>query len=367
MGRRKQSRPLRSGGVVDNVSSFEVDNPIGVDGIVDANRTVVADTNRFFEIDQSNWASDKHLDIAEVIVRDSRPRAGLLDCCLTEDCSIEDSRFSFRFRLHNVEEYSERFKLGTWPVISTDKIFLEVLEKCTVEDNKDEVVIFSGIFDGPDDSVSGLVHLVSKNMLVVRPIQEARVFDHVLTLTMRVEILDKAFDACESLLDNTREPWRRSMVCVMAWLRPEVTTQETIYGVDGSKPAEFDMQMDPADNHIAFRRNIKFNAADFYEAIKPSKDAPMLEDELPDLLPELRPYQRRAAYWMVEREKGMPQRSDDMVQYDFHKPLCVPMNFLYSDSRMFYNPFSGSVSLHPELFTPYISGGILAVSSERAF
>ncbi|PIA38536.1 hypothetical protein AQUCO_02700026v1 [Aquilegia coerulea] len=357
MGRRKQSRPLQSGGVVANVSTSVVDNHIGVD--VDAKCTVVVDTSRFFEIDQSYWVSDKHLDIAEVIVRDSRPREVLLDCCLTEDC-FTDSRFSFRFRLHDVEEYSERFKIGTWPVISTDQIFLEILEACAVEDHKEEVVVFTGIFDGPDDSVSGLVHLVSKKMLMVRPIQEVRVVDDVLTLTMRVEILDKAFDACESLLDNTREPWRRSMVSVMAWLRPEVTTQDTIYGVDGTKPAEFDMQMDSADNHIASRRNIKFNAADFYEAIKPSKDAPMLEDELPDLLPELRPYQRRAAYWMVEREKGMSQSSGDMDQYDFQRPLCVPMNFLYSDSRMFYNPFSGSVSLHPESSTPYTSGGILA-------
>lgn len=60
----------------------------------------------------------------------------------------------------------------------------------------------------------------------------------------------------------------------------------------------------------------------------------MLEEDLPDLLPELRPYQCRAAYWMVHREKG-----DSMNLAKFFSPLCLPLEFLDSSSKMFYNPF----------------------------
>lgn len=64
----------------------------------------------------------------------------------------------------------------------------------------------------------------------------------------------------------------------------------------------------------------------------------MLEEDLPDLLPELRPYQRRAAYWMVQREKegveSMPRSGESRFS-----PLCLSVEFLGTDSKMFYNPF----------------------------
>ncbi|XP_057541140.1 uncharacterized protein LOC130818900 isoform X2 [Amaranthus tricolor] len=83
--------------------------------------------------------------------------------------------------------------------------------------------------------------------------------------------------------------------------------------------------------------------------------------ELPDLVPELRPYQSRAAYWMVQREKGALQDfSLEWEQILFHSPLCVAMNFLDSCSRMFYNPFSGNISLWQEIPPSYVTGGILA-------
>lgn len=65
----------------------------------------------------------------------------------------------------------------------------------------------------------------------------------------------------------------------------------------------------------------------------------MLEEDLPDLLPELRPYQRRAAHWMVQREKGSPQSMPDSGESHSTSPLCLPVGFLSTASKMFYNPF----------------------------
>lgn len=86
----------------------------------------------------------------------------------------------------------------------------------------------------------------------------------------------------------------------------------------------------------------------------------MLEDEIPDLLPQLRPYQRRAACWMVQREKGTFKAPVYRRQNQFINPICVPVDFLDMHSQMFYNPFSGNVSLQPESSLSYVSGGILA-------
>lgn len=66
---------------------------------------------------------------------------------------------------------------------------------------------------------------------------------------------------------------------------------------------------------------------------------PMLEDDIPDLLPELRPYQRRAAFWMVKREKAMEESQGERERNQFHSPLCVPVDFLDTSSKMFFNPF----------------------------
>lgn len=63
----------------------------------------------------------------------------------------------------------------------------------------------------------------------------------------------------------------------------------------------------------------------------------MLDDELPDLLPELRPYQRRAAYWMVQCETR--KLSVEGERINVLTPFCVPVEFVESGLLMFYNPF----------------------------
>ncbi|KAK9290226.1 hypothetical protein L1049_008393 [Liquidambar formosana] len=204
-------------------------------------------------------------------------------------------------------------------------------------------VILSGSFDGQDDGVSGLVHLASLKFLTLRPFIGVTLSKDVPSLKLRVEILESAFDACESLLDNARQVWKKSMMSVMAWLCPEAMTSEAKYGVSDSTEMELDLDMEMGTNSsFISKKHARFDVARFYEAIKPSKGNPMLEDDIPGLLPNLRPYQRRAAYWMVQRDKGAP---GSLVETKRSSPLCVPVDFVDTCSRMFYNPFRSSVAL----------------------
>ncbi|KAJ4904003.1 zinc ion binding [Raphanus sativus] len=241
--------------------------------------------------------------------------------------------------------------LGHWPVLSSSDVTLEL-----VDDDRevpDGSVVWSGGFDGPGEGVSGLAHLVSMKFLTLRLVPGDEGF--LLSPRVRVELLQEAFDACESLLENTRQIWKRSMIHVMSWLRPEVMTSEARYGTLLTVRSAV-----TEDETLDCSKQSRFDAAAFYEAIKPSKTDAMLEDDITDLLPELRPYQRRAAYWMVQRERGDPITLGDKEDNQFISPLSISIGFLDSASKMFFNPFSGNISLTPEYCSPRIPGGILA-------
>ncbi|PQQ10845.1 hypothetical protein Pyn_34388 [Prunus yedoensis var. nudiflora] len=155
------------------------------------------------------------------------------------------------------------------------------------------------------------------------------------TIRVRVEILKSAFDACESLLDTTRQLWKKSMLNVMAWLHPEVMTSEARYRVSKSTEMEADLHTQTGEANSGPSKHARFDVAGFYEAIKPSKADAMLQDDMPDLLPELKPYQRRAAYWMVTRAGDAESLAEEEKS-------------------------PGSVSLHPQNLSAYVFGGILA-------
>ncbi|KAH9620305.1 hypothetical protein KSS87_014794 [Heliosperma pusillum] len=344
MGRKKQT-PRRAGGILQNES-------INLSGKILENPVELTPDNPFFvDVDQTNWDSITHRDISEIV---------LTNLSYSEEfigSELNDDEFSLRFRLCNVGQHLGRIKLGHWPVISSDNVYLECLKKRVVEETEFYDVFFCGQFDGTHEGVSGLVHLVSLKILTLRPVSSIRLSKDISSLRFRVEILECAFDACESLLDNVRQLWKKSMMSVMAWVRPEVTTSEVRYGFNLSSEMDIDSVGEEGDGGST---GSKFVVSRFYEAIKRSKDCPMLSIELPDLITELRPYQRRAAYWMVSREKRDLQDSAMVEQNVSCSPLCVAVNFLESSSRMYYNPFSGSVSLYQDIPSSYVSGGILA-------
>ena len=74
----------------------------------------------------------------------------------------------------------------------------------------------------------------------------------------------------------------------------------------------------------------------------------MLDVQLPNLLPELRPYQCRAAHWMIQREKGVSECSGSGKD-QFVNPLCMPLNLIEASATLYYHPFwytSFSTSSH---------------------
>ncbi|KAK7301052.1 hypothetical protein RJT34_11908 [Clitoria ternatea] len=362
MGRRK-SKPHRSGGIIleaNAISEAELDKQNVVE-IGEEAKGGSADIDKpyFIEVDRSDWLSSQHLDISEVILRDLNLREGFSGFELSEEF-YQDSQYLLRFRVCNVINVLGRIKLGHWPVLPYTDIHLEFVKRVTIDDMETSTVLLSGIFDGPDESVTGLVHLASLKFVTLRPLLGIRLSEDIPSLRVRVEVQKSAFNACESLLDSSRQLWKKSMMNVMSWLRPEIMTSEVRYGFSSCMKTDVDPQTDMADETGNARKHERFDPAGFYEAIKPSKEEPMLEDDIPELLPKLRPYQRRAAYWMVEREKAVEKSLGERERNQFHSPLCVPVDFLGTSSKMFFNPFSGNISLCPETSTPYVFGGILA-------
>lgn len=277
MGRRKQNRPHRSGGIIlENQATAgraELDDGRLLNGKAQKNDVDEVDRPYFVEVDRSNWVSDEHLDIAEVVLTDLTLVEGFCGDVFSGDFN-QDS-YSLRFRLSNVNEFIGRIKLGHWPVLSSADMCLEFVKTFSSGDMDTDMdtcsVILSGSFDGPDEGISGLVHLASLKFMTLRPTLSTGFVNDMSTIRVRVEILKSAFDACESLLDNTRQLWKKSMMNVMAWLHPEVMTSEARYGVSKSTEMEIDLHTDIGYANSNPSKHARFDVAGFYEAIKPSK------------------------------------------------------------------------------------------------
>ncbi|KAL0303988.1 UNVERIFIED_CONTAM: E3 ubiquitin-protein ligase SHPRH [Sesamum radiatum] len=267
MGRRKQVRPHRSGGILERQSSeaeFNKDDdsqPRKAD-LVDVEEPL------FVAVDRSSWDSEEHYDVSEIVLVNLMVNEEFYGYKLTEDF-YRDPRFFLRFRLSNVSEHLGRMKLGHWPVLSESNTCLQFVMKCTAESGERDIVMVSGVIDGTDEGVTGLVHLCSLKYLTVRPILGIELLEAMPSIRIRVEIFKSLFDECESLLDNTRQLWKRSMMSLMAWLRPEVMTSEARYGysvgnMDVDAPAVANV------DSSASRIQVRFEVSSFYEAIKPS-------------------------------------------------------------------------------------------------
>ena len=93
----------------------------------------------------------------------------------------------------------------------------------------------------------------------------------------------------------------------------------------------------------------------------------MLSGHFPALLPTLRPYQRRAAAWMVARERGPGSTSTDGAStsesgHGSH-PLWVRAAALDGGEPFWYNPFAGLLSRTGFSAEGHVRGGILAGKS----
>ncbi|KAI4383932.1 hypothetical protein MLD38_009712 [Melastoma candidum] len=368
MGKKKQAHPRRSGGLViqcpdQGKESFVLEEGSSSRGLTDNKGGADSvDEPLYVDVQRSSWELQEHLDVSEVVLTDLNVRKDFIGVSI-DGSFYTNNNYYFRFKVVNISDFSGRIKLGHWPLVPCHDITLELVEKQSLEGGESRTVALSGKFDGPDNGISGIVHLASLQFISLRP--HGKVIDvNTSSLRVRVEILGCAFDECASLVDNARQVWKKSMMNAMAWLRPEVTTSEVIYGtcglpIDTEAGAHLALDTSTKEGTDSPKR-VKFDVSGFYEAIKPPKESLMLDWAIPDLLPELRPYQRRAAHWMVQRENGVSRSLGYPGTMHMKYPLCVPVTFIDSASTMFYNPFSGNVSMHPEVLSTDVAGGILA-------
>lgn len=273
MGRRK-SKPHRSGGIVLDANAT-AETALDKQNVVEAggeakNDFGYVDKPYFVEVDRSNWMSGEHLDISEVVLRDLNLREGFSGFELSEDI-YQDPQYSLRFRLYNVSNVLDRIKLGHWPVLPYTDIHLELVKSATGDNTETCTVLLSGIFDGPDEGVSGLVHLASLEFVTLRLVVGVRLSEDIPSLRVRVEVLKSAFGASESLLGSSRQLWKKSMMNVMSWLRPEIMTSEVRYGFGSNMKMEVDPQTETADESGNARKHVRFDPAGFYDDIMPSK------------------------------------------------------------------------------------------------
>ncbi|KAK9061003.1 hypothetical protein SSX86_018183 [Deinandra increscens subsp. villosa] len=359
MGKRKQVRPRRAGGGGGHVSKEESCNPNATEAI--ENKFSGDEKPVYIEVERNSWGSEEHYDISEVILINLNVCEEFQVKNSEEQRSWDDEKYNLRFQLRNVNDLITRLRQRghlPWPTIPSSDIYLEFVEKRDSLD-VDTHVIVTGNFDGPSEGVSGLVHLVDMKYLTLRPITGLTFSGSLPSIKLRVEIQNCMFDACESLFEDARSSWKKSMMKVMAWLRPEVMTSEARYGF--KMPADMAVGLEPNDESVVNRKRARFDVSGFYEAIKPSKDNPMQTDAMPDLLPVLRPYQRRATFWMVQREKrALEYLAGSLPSEQFVSPLCTPVDLVDSCSKIYYNSFRGNVSMNPENCSSYVAGGVLA-------
>lgn len=266
MGRRKQSKPQRSVGLITHTGPESDSKQLSGDHSEGSREKNVEDIDKPYYVNiclSSQISEQHHFDIAEIVLtnlslRDSGSLTPIeIDHGL--DCSL-------RFRLCNVTNFVDRIKLGHWPVLSSSDITLELVDKKVFDDEAGSV-IWSASFDGPGEGISGLAHLASIKFLTLRLVPGNQ---GLLSPRVRIEMLQQAFDACDSLLENTRQIWKKSMIHVMSWLRPEVMTSEARYGTQ-LNVKEIESSVVTEAESLDSSKQSRFDAAAFYEAIKPSK------------------------------------------------------------------------------------------------
>ncbi|KAI5079688.1 hypothetical protein GOP47_0005167 [Adiantum capillus-veneris] len=232
----------------------------------------------------------------------------------------------------------------------------------------DSKVIISGYLDCSDETITAFTYLFKAGYISVRPlirVDEKQYVDNPeIVCRLVIGVTQKSFDGCNGLLDGAKSLWSRSMLKVMRWLRPELHTDEAIYGLSENKPTGRSSVLVETDGQETEGRSQQtFDPTLLYEALRPDHGLCALDRAPPKLLAKLRPYQSRAAQWMVMKEKDLissVQNDCDSDCRNFKWPFCLEVLSLDGKTLFYYNPFSGALSKIPTNSFANIRGGILA-------
>ncbi|CAL8467045.1 g6581 [Coccomyxa elongata] len=160
------------------------------------------------------------------------------------------------------------------------------------------------------------------------------------------------------------------MLAVLMWLMPQLSPQlRTPDGqVAASTPRKPRVLSSPSSPHSpnaagpsqAFDEVVEdiaeADAMEIYTAVKPTGKERELEANLPQLTSTLHRHQRRAAAWMVDRERGAQVKKECLGELHplWRQVTCI-------DGQIFYvNPFNGLLSRTPFPAPDPVPGGILA-------
>ncbi|GAQ81004.1 hypothetical protein KFL_000680200 [Klebsormidium nitens] len=238
---------------------------------------------------------------------------------------------------------------------------------------------------------------------------------------VRVWLNPAAFaDAPSGPSDEQRRPAYAAMQCLFQWVRPDLDHRVESTGFEGvwrleekslgSETPQKGEQLNKGEEEgaeVSDRKGKRkldedggldlgldhgggdehghhggFDAKELYAAVRTCRDAPMLSGHFPALLPTLRPYQRRAAAWMVACERGPNSTSPDSpsTSESVHRsyggldststpgapglesvhPLWLQAEALEGGESFWYNPFTGRLSRTGFSAGGHVRGGILA-------
>ena len=170
--------------------------------------------------------------------------------------------------------------------LSHEDIRVQVFQKqgnkyqCSESDMAvDEIfrVSVSGYLDGPKDSISGIAYLFKAGFVSMKPYIEDDSGDNmdsnVVCFRLRIGLTEKAFDNNDGLLDSGKSLWSKCMLKMMKWLRPELHTNEAIYGISANRVSSENSLQDcegsPSGPDYASQQ--EFDSSSLYEAIKPDQ------------------------------------------------------------------------------------------------
>eukprot|EP00250_Pteridium_aquilinum_P010690 c19568_g2_i1 orf=83-3961(+) len=380
MAKRKQSQPTRAKGTASQAA-----NAVGDQKATVTDDTTVDAPNPRKRLDSTNpssgvmlyspvRASDSVIDIAEVGLQAAVYQSFMSPAVVRED--VNEEPLAVRLYLSGVE----RDSLVGLRALSVEDVRVEVVRQdgsaskgltLDVKEESDSTSVISGYLDCADESISGFAYLFKAGYISVKPHLRVDTTEDKgkieVACRLTIGVTRKGFDGSSGLLDGAKSLWTRSMLKVMKWLRPELHTDEVIYGISENKPSSSSPRsstqlFESDEQETEGRSQQAFDPSLLYEAIRPDQNMPTLNLAPPELLAELRPYQSRAAQWMVMREKGSVDNGYQVTvtSRNLNWPFCLEVVSLDKKTTFFYNPFSGAISETPLRSFPDIRGGILA-------